>query len=169
KGEQLPTAENGVKGGAAINVTLKSGTNSFHGTAFYFGDYDWLNAKNFFSSETTSYHNHNYGGTFSGPLVKDKTFFFVNFEAQRNKSLAPYDVLLPTTGDLQAVKDFFNCQPGSTTSCPKDPVLNTPLITNPNKLAMNSAGLNLLKYYPCSDGVGGVVQCSIGAADPAVA
>src|SRR2546429_257204 len=47
--QQLPTAENGVKGGAAINVTLKSGTNQFHGTAFYFGDYDWLNANNFFS------------------------------------------------------------------------------------------------------------------------
>ncbi len=49
--QQLPTAENGVKGGAAINVTLKSGTNDFHGTAFYFGDYDWLNAKNFFSAD----------------------------------------------------------------------------------------------------------------------
>src|SRR5579859_3599158 len=43
--QELPTAENGVKGGAAINVTLKSGTNDFHGTAFYFGDYDWLDRK----------------------------------------------------------------------------------------------------------------------------
>src|SRR5262249_58395173 len=57
--QQLPTAENGVKGGAAINVTLKSGTNAFHGTAFYFGDYDRLNAKNYLSRDTLPYHNHN--------------------------------------------------------------------------------------------------------------
>src|SRR6202049_5327049 len=68
--QQLPTAENGVKGGAAINVTLKSGTNQFHGTAFYFGDYDWLNANNFFSSTGTPYHNHNYGGPVGGPSIK---------------------------------------------------------------------------------------------------
>ena len=146
--QQLPSAENGVKGGAAINVTLKSGTNSFHGTAFYFGDYDWLNAKNFFSSTTTPYHNHNYGGTLSGPIIKDRTFFFVNFEAQRNKSLAPYKVLLPTTGDLAAALGNFS-----------DPTIN------PKGLPLNPAGLNLLKYYPCSDGVGGVVQCTPAAAD----
>jgi hypothetical protein len=70
--QQLPSAENGVKGGAAINVTLKSGTNDFHGTAFYFGDYDWLNAKNFFSPTTLPYHNHNYGGVVGGPIIKDR-------------------------------------------------------------------------------------------------
>jgi len=166
--QQLPTAENGVKGGAAINVTLKSGTNQFHGTAFYFGDYDWLNANNFFSSTRTAYHNHNYGGTLSGPIIKDRTFFFVNFEAQRNKSLAPYNVILPTLGDLQAVKDLFNCTPGNTTSCKIDPVPGTPIVTNKNNLPMNLAGLALLKYYPCSDGAGGTVQCTPGAASASV-
>jgi hypothetical protein len=149
--QQLPTAENGVKGGAAINVTLKSGTNAFHGTAFYFGDYDWLNAKNFFSSTTTPYHNHNYGGTLSGPIIKDRTFFFVNFEAQRNKSLAPYNVILPTQGDLFAALANFS-----------DPTIN------PNGLPLNSAGLNLLKYYPCSDGAGGTVQCTPAASSATV-
>jgi hypothetical protein len=167
--QQLPTAENGVKGGAAINVTLKSGTNSFHGTAFYFGDYDWLNAKNFFSSTTTPYHNHNYGGTLGGPIVKDKTFFFVNFEAQRNKSLAPYTTILPTQGDLQAVINFFNCTPVNTASCPMDPNTGNPIVINTHNLSMNSAGLNLLKYYPCSNGAGGLVQCTLGAANAAVA
>ncbi|HKD52202.1 MAG TPA: TonB-dependent receptor [Candidatus Acidoferrum sp.] len=166
--QQLPTAENGVKGGAAINVTLKSGTNGFHGTAFYFGDYDWLNAKNFFSSTATPYHNHNYGGTLSGPIIKDRTFFFVNFEAQRNKSLAPYTTILPTTGDLQAVQNFFNCTPGNTASCPVDPTLGTPIITNTNNLPMNTAGLALLKYYPCSDGAGGTVPCNMSAGNSAV-
>jgi len=166
--QQLPTAENGVKGGAAINVTLKSGTNSFHGTAFYFGDYDWLNAKNFFSSTATPYHNHNYGGTLSGPIIKDRTFFFVNFEAQRNKSLAPYTTILQTTGDLQAVQNLFSCTPTNTASCQVDPVTNTPIVTNTNSLPMNSAGLALLQYYPCSDGTGATVQCTMSAANASV-
>ena len=166
--QQLPSAENGVKGGAAINVTLKSGTNQFHGTAFYFGDYDWLNAKNFFSSTTAPYHNHNYGGTLSGPIIKDRTFFFVNFEAQRNKSVLPYTTILPTLGDLQAVQNFFNCTPGNTTSCTIDPGTGTPFVTNQNNLPMNPAGLALLKYYPCSDGAGGTVQCDLAAASSSV-
>jgi hypothetical protein len=149
--QQLPTAENGVKGGASVNVTLKSGTNQFHGTAFYFGDYDWLNAKNYFSPTTLPYHNHNYGGTVGGPIVKDRTFFFFAYEGQRNKALEPYDVLIPTQGDLAAaLADFAN-----------------PAV-NPNNLPLNTAGLNLLKYYPCSDGAGGFVSCTPGAANAAV-
>jgi hypothetical protein len=150
--QELPTAENGVKGGAAINVTLKSGTNDFHGTAFYFGDYDWLNAKNFFSSTKTAYHNHNYGGTVAGPIVKDRTFFFFAYEGQRNIAVEPYNVLIPTQGDLAAaLADFAN------------PAVNV------NNLPLNTAGLNLLKFYPCSNGAGGVVSCTPAAANAAVA
>ena len=149
--QQLPTAENGVKGGAAINVNLKSGTNNFHGTAFYFGDYDWLNAKNFFSPDTLPYHNHNYGGTVGGPIVKDRTFFFFAYEGQRNKALEPYAVNIPTQGDLAAaLADFAN-----------------PAV-NPNHIPLNTAGLNLLKFYPCSDGAGGFVSCTPAAANAAV-
>jgi hypothetical protein len=140
--QELPTAENGVKGGAAINVTLKSGTNDFHGTAFYFGDYDWLNAKNFFSADKTAYHNHNYGGTVSGPLVKNRTFFFFAYEGQRNIAIEPYSVVIPTLGDLAAAQADFA----------------SPTV-NPNHLPLNTAGLNLLKYYPCSDGAGKFVSC----------
>jgi hypothetical protein len=150
--QQLPSAENGVKGGAAINVTLKSGTNDFHGSGFYFGDYDWLNAKNFFSTSTLPYHNHNYGGTFSGPIIKNRTFFFFSYEGQRNSSLEPYNLPIPTQGDLAlALADFAN-----------------PAI-NPSGLPLNTAGLNLLKYYPCSDGAGGTVSCTPAAANAAVA
>jgi Carboxypeptidase regulatory-like domain/TonB-dependent Receptor Plug Domain len=143
--QQLPSAEYGVKGGAAINVVLKSGTNDFHGALFYFGDYDWLNAKNFFSTTTTPYHNHNYGGTLGGPIIKNRTFFFVNFEAQRNKSLAPYVVGIPTQGDLAAALANFSSP-----------------ATNPNGLPVNPAGLALLSYYPCSDTKGGIVSCAPG-------
>jgi len=167
--QQLPTAENGVKGGAAINVTLKSGTNDFHGTAFYFGDYDWLNAKNFFSAARTAYHNHNYGGTVAGPIVKDRTFFFFAYEGQRNIAVEPYNVVIPTQGDLAAALADFACTPGNTGSCQIDPVTMKPIITNANNLPMNAAGLNLLKYYPCSDGAGKFVSCTPAAANLAVA
>ena len=151
--QQLPTAENGVKGGAAINVNLKSGTNDFHGTAFYFGDYDWLNAKNFFSTEKTAYHNHNYGGTVGGPIVKNRTFFFFAYEGQRNIAVEPYNLLIPTQGDLAAaLGDFAN------------PAVN-PTGLQPN----NKAGLNLLKFYPCSNGAGGIVSCTPTAGNAAVA
>ena len=151
--QQLPSAENGVKGGAAINVTLKSGTNDFHGTAFYFGDYDWLNAKNYFSKINLPYHNHNYGGTVGGPIVKNRTFFFFAYEGQRNIALEPYDLLIPTQHDLfNALSDFA------------DPTIN------PNNLPLNPAGLNLLKFYPCSNGAGGFVSCTPAAAnaDPSI-
>jgi hypothetical protein len=146
--QELPTAENGVKGGAAINVTLKSGTNDFHGTGFYFGDYDWLNAKNFFSPTTLPYHNHNYGGTVGGPIIKNRTFFFFAYEGQRNKSLEPYSVQIPTLVDLAAsLADFAS-----------------PTV-NPNNIPKNTAGLNLLKYYPCSDATGKLVSCTPAAAN----
>jgi hypothetical protein len=149
--QQLPSADNGVKGGAAVNVTLKSGTNNFHGTAFYFGDYDWLNARNFFAKTTLPYHNHNYGGTVGGPIKKDRTFFFFAFEGQRNTALAPYNLAIPTQGDLAAaLADFAN-----------------PAV-NPSNLPLNTAGLNLLKYYPCSNGAGGFVSCTPAAANAAV-
>jgi len=150
--QELPSADNGVKGGAAINVTLKSGTNDFHGTAFYFGDYDWLNARNFFSATTLPYHNHNYGGTVGGPIKKDRTFFFFTYEGQRNSAVESYALPIPTVGDVAAaLADFAN-----------------PAI-NPTGIPLNTAGLNLLKYYPCSDGAGGIVSCTPAAANAAVA
>jgi hypothetical protein len=165
--QQLPSAEYGVKGGAAVNVVLKSGTNDFHGTAFYFGDYDWLNAKNFFSTtpqnpqgQTTPYHNHNYGGTFGGPLVKDRLFFFSDFEGQRNKSLEPYKVLIPTQGDLACALANVN----NTALAAGCPAINTTGAAFP----VNPAGLALLKYYPCSDGKSAIVSCTPAAANAAV-
>ena len=166
--QQLPTAENGVKGGAAINVTLKSGTNDFHGNAFYFGDYDWLNAKNFFSSDTLSYHNHNYGGTVGGPIIKNRTFFFAAFEGQQNKALEPYDLGIPTQGDLAAALNFFSCTPAATATCPTDAFNGTPFVTNVGNVPINTAGLALLKYYPCSNGAGGIVSCTPAAANAAI-
>ena len=103
--QQLPSAEYGVKGGATINVALKSGTNDLHGSAFFFGhNSDW-DAANFFAEEPkkpTPLRNLQYGGTIGGPLVKDRTFFFGVFEGQRNQSQAPFAVTVPTPGQIAA-------------------------------------------------------------------
>ena len=98
--QQTPGAEFGVKGGAAINIVMKSGTNEFHGSVYYFRHDDWMDAKNFFTEKSggdkTPLKNQQFGGTFGGPLVKDRTFFFGYFEGQRAQVGTPYRVFVPS-------------------------------------------------------------------------
>ncbi|HSB60547.1 MAG TPA: carboxypeptidase regulatory-like domain-containing protein, partial [Vicinamibacteria bacterium] len=107
--QQTPSAEFGVKGGAAINVVLKSGNNDYHGSAhLYFAD-DFANAANYFNKATgaegctgsacgerTQITNKQFGGTLGGPLVRDKTFFFAFYEGQRLETQSPYTAFVPT-------------------------------------------------------------------------
>jgi outer membrane receptor protein involved in Fe transport len=106
--QQTPSAEFGVKGGAAINVVMKSGGNSAHGTGYYFRHDDWTDSPNFFvkrsGGTTTPVKNQQYGGTFGGPIQKDKTFFFGYFEGQRLAVTSPYDTHVPTAGQLAAAR-----------------------------------------------------------------
>jgi tetratricopeptide (TPR) repeat protein len=97
--QQTPSAENGVKGGGAVNVVMKSGTNQPHGTAYYFRHDDWTDSPNYFVEKaggaTTPVKNQQYGGTFGGPIQKDKTFFFGYYEGQRLAVTSPYQVQIP--------------------------------------------------------------------------
>jgi len=83
--QQDPKAEVGWKPGVAINVGLKSGTNSLHGTAYAFGrDGSW-DAKNVFNppgQAAPSLGFEQYGATAGGPILKDKAFWYVAYEAQ---------------------------------------------------------------------------------------
>ncbi len=84
--QQNPKAELGWKPGVEVNMGLKSGTNSFHGTAYAFGrDGSW-DALNFFQPPppvaTPSLSFEQYGATAGGPIKKDKVFWFVGYEAQ---------------------------------------------------------------------------------------
>jgi hypothetical protein len=72
------TAEYGKASGGVINVITKSGTNIFHGSAYYYYRRDSLDAKDFFAAEQPPLTKDNYGGTFGGPIVKNSTFFFVS-------------------------------------------------------------------------------------------
>lgn len=82
------SAEFGRAGGAVINVVTKSGSNDLQGTAFYFlrdKDYnanDYINEIN--NRAKSPYHFDQYGVSVGGPIVRDRHFFFVNYDAQRN-------------------------------------------------------------------------------------
>jgi outer membrane receptor for ferrienterochelin and colicin len=78
------SAEYGRSLGPQMNIITKSGTNQFHGTAFEFLRNDALDAKDYFNNGKKSPLRLNqFGGNLSGPIVKNKLFFFVNYEGDR--------------------------------------------------------------------------------------
>ncbi len=93
------SAEYGRAGGAVINVVTKSGTNDFHGSLFDFYRDRKLNENSYANKIAVPekpkgpYHFDQYGGTLGGPIVHDKAFFFVNYDAQRNS--VSNDISLP--------------------------------------------------------------------------
>ena len=79
-------AEYGRNSGAVVNIVTKSGGNQWHGSALEFLRTDKLGARNYFNFDPnpkSPFHNNQFGGSFGGPIVKDKTFFYVNYEGQR--------------------------------------------------------------------------------------
>ncbi len=103
-------AEYGNYSGGQINVVTKSGTNDFHGNVFEFFRNTDLNTANFFAAgQRGAYHQNQFGGTFGGPIKKDKLFFFADYQGNRKVvgetqviSNAPSAGLL-TSGDLSSV------------------------------------------------------------------
>src|SRR5579859_2552695 len=103
-------AEQGMAGGAAVNVQIKSGSNQFHGSADWFHTDQNFAALNYFSrpGQTINRNNQNqFGETFGGPIKKDKLFFFGDYErtTQRGKA-GPDTRTLPTA--QMAIGDFRN-------------------------------------------------------------
>lgn len=99
-------AEQGMAGGAAVTITTKSGTNSFHGVAFAYWDNNTLEARNFFYyGNGTPFSLHNIdGGTLGGPIVKNKLFFFASWEGTRERTnysaLSTVPTLAERNGDF---------------------------------------------------------------------
>src|SRR5260370_24104626 len=81
------SAEFGRTGGGIISVISKSGTNGYHGGLFEYLRNNKMNANNFFSNlsgaKLAPVAANQYGGTFSGPIQKDKAFFFFKYEAYK--------------------------------------------------------------------------------------
>lgn len=135
-------AEQGMAGGAAVNVQIKSGTNQFHGSADWFHSDQNLQARNYFNDKSLpAFKNKNrnnqnqFGGTFGGPIKKDKLFFFVDYErtTQRQKA-GPDTRTLPTAAMLN----------GDFTNLPGNPIIYDPATgdaTGANKQQISCNGV----------------------------
>lgn len=85
--EEQPPAEYGWKPGAIVNIGLKSGTNSLHGTAYVFERNNAFDARNYFNPVPFKHkplRMHQFGTTVGGPIIKDKFFFFTAYEGTRD-------------------------------------------------------------------------------------
>jgi Carboxypeptidase regulatory-like domain/TonB-dependent Receptor Plug Domain/TonB dependent receptor len=94
------SAEIGRSAGAVLNATIKAGTNQFHGNAWEFLRNDKLDAANFFENAggipKGEYRQNQFGFTFGGPIRKDKTFFFGDYEGTRIRQALPSQNTVPT-------------------------------------------------------------------------
>lgn len=143
------SAQYGMGAGAVVNVITRSGTNSFHGSAFEFLRNGDLNARNFFAPTQDTLKRNQYGGALGGPILKDKLFFFGTYQGTKIRSAAQGRVaFVPTaaerTGDFSSsgivVRDpttgaayANNRLPGSLLSAPAQYFLNAiPLPNGPN-------------------------------------
>lgn len=87
-------AEQGMAGGASVNVQIKSGTNTLRGSAFEYVTHDKLRARNYFlpaGLDKTKDNKHVFGGTIGGPIKRDKLFYFVSLESTVQRTIGgPY-------------------------------------------------------------------------------
>jgi Carboxypeptidase regulatory-like domain/TonB-dependent Receptor Plug Domain/TonB dependent receptor len=96
-------SEYGRSAGGVVNIVTKSGTNDIHGTGFEFFRNNALDARNFFNqvgSPQNPFHNNQFGGALGGPIRRDKTFFFVDYEAMREKGAEASTACVPTAQDI---------------------------------------------------------------------
>ena len=103
-------AEYGEYSGGQINVVTKSGTNAFHGNVFEFLRNTALDARDYFSPTRGVFRQNQFGGTFGGPVIKDKLFFFVDYQGTRlTQGVATGQIAVPSaadrTGDLSDKAD----------------------------------------------------------------
>jgi hypothetical protein len=101
-----PPAEFGRFNGGVINLTTRSGANAFHGDGFEFLRNEALNARNYFQSTIPAkpaYRRNQFGGTAGGPLVHDHTFFFLDYQGQRQSIERTQISVVPTLLQRQGI------------------------------------------------------------------
>jgi len=99
------SAEFGNNGGTIVNMVLKQGSNSFHGSGWWYGQRSAFDARDYFNSGPKPDHlRDQYGFALGGPIKKSKTFFFVDFEKVRQQDPVNIEGTVPT--DLERTGDF---------------------------------------------------------------
>lgn len=112
------TAEMGRGAGAQVQVVYRSGTNSFHGNVYEFNRNTVYNANNFFSNRSGTprpvFLRNQYGASVGGPIRKDKTFFFTNWEGQREVQASIENRLVYTQTMREGIFRFNTAKANST-------------------------------------------------------
>jgi len=96
-------AEFGRSSGATVNIVTRSGANTVHGTAYEYFRNNGLDARNFFNTNDQPqdvFHNNQFGFSLGGPIKKDKTFWFVSYEGQRENIGIPTLGRVPTAAEI---------------------------------------------------------------------
>ncbi len=145
-------AEFGGAAGAQVNIVTRAGSNDYHGSGYYFGRNDALAAKDYFLEQANQPKGplsvHDFGGTFGGPIVKNKLQFFVSEETNREKRGLTRAAFVPTAAER--VGDFSGpIVPDCSSDIPIDPL--TGAAFPGNKIPsdrLSPAGLLVMKLYP---------------------
>ncbi|MGI8741005.1 MAG: carboxypeptidase regulatory-like domain-containing protein [Bryobacteraceae bacterium] len=105
----VASAEFGRESGGQVNIVTKSGTNLFHGSAFFFLRNDALQARDFFTNKLRGskpiLRQDQFGGTVGGPILHDKTFFFYSWEHLHLKNPKAATAVVPTQAQRDSVLD----------------------------------------------------------------
>ncbi len=154
-------AQDGGHVGGMVNVVTQSGTNQYHGEAFEFIRNNYLDATNFFSSTPDTLHQNQFGGTFGGPIKRNKLFAFAAYQRTKaDQSQSSTQATVPTTANLNGDYSATDGVPGVANSNPcnsthaaiplVDPLTGTALAGNkyPSKPTYSAPALALDGYLP---------------------
>jgi hypothetical protein len=157
-------AEFGGAAGAQVNIVTRAGTNQFHGSGYYFGRNDALASSDYFLKQAgqpkAPLSVHDFGGTFGGPIVKDKLQFFYSEEWNREKRGITRATFVPTA--LERTGDFSGPEiPDCSSPAPIDPLTGS-LFPN-NRIPedrLSPAGLLVMQLYPLPNTTPGAGSCN---------
>jgi hypothetical protein len=130
------SAEYGERAGPTVLVTTKSGSNQFHGSLFEFFRNTKLDADNYFTHTKAKFNLNQFGGSLGGPIRKDKTFFFFDYQAKMQRQGVPFTGFVPThnmvTPDANGNYDYSDDPFLNPTTLPfiNDPFTFSPLQCN---------------------------------------
>lgn len=150
-------AQDGGHVGGMVNVVTRSGTNEFHGSAFEFIRNNYIDATNFFSTSPDTLHQNQYGGTFGGPILRNRLFAFAAYQHTRaDQSQANQEKYVPTAANLAgdfSVTDGPNCESSGKFVQLVDPLTGSTLPGDvyPTQPTYNAQALALQKYLPVID------------------
>lgn len=147
-------AQDGGHIGGMVNVVTRSGTNQFHGEAFEFIRNNYLDATNFYSSTPDTLHQNQFGGTFGGPIIRDKMFGFAAYQRTVAKQTqSNTQATVPTAANLQgdfSVTDGPTCEASGKTVQLVDPLTGATLVGDKysSPPTFNAQALKLQTYLP---------------------